>query len=96
LLKTYYYRLRNQDGQPLYNETNYVTNPLTASTSTIIRITDKNLNPIAPADAGVYGKVVIDDYFPRTIVENQDKWSHLIVKNATEQIRDWLPKHETF
>jgi hypothetical protein len=57
---------------------------------------DKNLNPIAPADAGVYGKVVIDDYFPRTIVENQDRWSHLIVKDATEQIRDWLPKHETF
>ena len=57
---------------------------------------NKNLNPIAPADPGVYGKVVIDDYFPRTIVENQDRWSHLIVKDATEQIRNWLPKHETF
>ena len=46
LLKTYYYRNRTQDGQSLANATNYVTNPLTASDSSIIRMTDKNYNPI--------------------------------------------------
>jgi hypothetical protein len=56
---------------------------------------EKNLNPIAPADPGIYGKVIIDDYFPRTIIENQNKWEHLIVKDATAEIRDWLPKYET-
>ena len=46
LLKTYYYRNRTQDGQSLANATNYVTNPLTASDSSIRRMTDKNFNPI--------------------------------------------------
>ena len=46
LLKTYYYRNRTQDGQTLANATNYVTNPLTASDSSIRRMTDKNFNPI--------------------------------------------------
>jgi hypothetical protein len=46
LLKTYYYRLKNQDGQLLTNATNFVTNPLTASASSIIRMTDKNYIPI--------------------------------------------------
>jgi hypothetical protein len=49
LLKTYYYRLRNQDGKPLYNVTDYVTNPLTPSGCLIVRMTDKNLNPIKNA-----------------------------------------------
>jgi hypothetical protein len=47
LLKTYYYRNRNQDGESLANSTNYVTNPLTASDSSIRRMTDKNYNPIS-------------------------------------------------
>jgi hypothetical protein len=46
LLKTYYYKLKNQDGQLLTNRTNYITNPLTASYSSIIRMTDKNYIPI--------------------------------------------------
>ena len=46
LLKTYYYRNRTQDGQSLANATNYVTNPLTASDSSIRSMTDKNYNPI--------------------------------------------------
>jgi hypothetical protein len=56
----------------------------------------RNLNPISPKDPGVYGSVAVDDYFPRTIAENQDKWNHLIVKGSTEKIRDWLPKYETY
>ena len=46
LLKTYYYRNRTQDGQSLANATNYVTNPLTESDSSIRSMTDKNYNPI--------------------------------------------------
>jgi hypothetical protein len=48
LLKTYYYRLKNQDGQFLTNNVYYNTNPTTAtgSVSSIIRMTDKNYIPI--------------------------------------------------
>jgi len=46
LLKTYYYRSKNQDGQFLANVTNFVTNPLTSSASAIFSMTDKNYNPI--------------------------------------------------
>ena len=46
LLKTYYYKFRNQDGQPLSNATNYVTDPTTESSSYILHLTDKNYNPI--------------------------------------------------
>ena len=46
LLKTYYYKFRNQDGQPLSNTTNYVTDPTTDSSSYILHLTDKNYNPI--------------------------------------------------
>jgi len=46
LLNTFYYRAKTQDGELISNYTNFVTNPLTFSSSTIIRITDKNLNPI--------------------------------------------------
>ena len=46
LLKTYYYRIRTQDGELTANVTNYVTNPLTDSESAITHITDKNYNPI--------------------------------------------------
>jgi len=46
LLKTYYYRARTQDGQRLSNYVYYNTNPITASDSSIRRMTDKNYNPI--------------------------------------------------
>ena len=46
LLKTYYYRVINQDSQFLANLTNFVTNPLTESASAIFSMTDKNYNPI--------------------------------------------------
>ena len=46
LLKTYYYIAKTQDGQDNANATNYVTNPLTSSRSSIRRMTDKNFNPI--------------------------------------------------
>ena len=46
LLKTYYYRNKTQDGKTLANATNFVTNPLTDSNSSIRRMTDKNFNPV--------------------------------------------------
>jgi hypothetical protein len=46
LLNTFYYRSRTQDGKILYNFTNYVTNPLTSSDSSIFRMTDKYYIPI--------------------------------------------------
>lgn len=46
LIKNLYYRIRNQDGILLANETIYKTNPPTASSSGIIRLTDKNYTPV--------------------------------------------------
>jgi beta-1,4-mannosyl-glycoprotein beta-1,4-N-acetylglucosaminyltransferase len=38
--------------------------------------------------------VVIDEYFPKTLVENQEKWHHLIVSDAVENIKNYLPKYD--
>lgn len=46
LIKTLYYRNRNQDGTYLGNKVEYKTTPNTASASSIIRLTDKSYNPI--------------------------------------------------
>jgi hypothetical protein len=46
LLKTYYYRTNNQNGQSLANNIIIKTDPLTSSRCTIYRMTDKNYNPI--------------------------------------------------
>ena len=54
----------------------------------------KNVNPIAPNDPGRYESIVVDDYFPKTIRNNLDKWNHLIVPNATNDIRNFLPPYE--
>jgi hypothetical protein len=52
----------------------------------------KGLNPIAPSDPGRYAAMILDDYFPKTIVENQEKWAHLIVQGGDKNIRDYLPQ----
>ena len=49
-------------------------------------------NTIAPDDPGKYAPVIIDDYFPNTVLNNQEKYAHLIVLAATLRIRDFLPK----
>ena len=46
LLKTLYYRAKTQDGQTNANRTDYITNPLTFSSSSIRSMTDKNCNLI--------------------------------------------------
>ncbi len=54
----------------------------------------KKLNPIAPSDPGRYDAMILDDYFPETIRQNREKWSHLIVDNADKNIRDFLPRFQ--
>jgi len=46
LLKTFYYRVRTQDNKYNGNRTEFITNPLTSSASSIYRITDKKFNPV--------------------------------------------------
>ena len=38
--------------------------------------------------------VTIDDYFPKSVVGNQEKWQHLIVPGAVENIKNYLPKYD--
>jgi len=38
--------------------------------------------------------VVVDEYFPKSVIENQEKWQHLIVSNAVENIKNYLPKYD--
>jgi hypothetical protein len=37
--------------------------------------------------------VVIDEYFPKTVVENQEKWQNLITP-AAENIKNYLSKYD--
>ena len=46
LLKTLYYRVKNNSGSFLSNSIEFDTNPKTESQSYILRLTDKNYNPI--------------------------------------------------
>lgn len=52
----------------------------------------QGLNPIVPSDPGRYAAMILDDYFPETVINNQDKWQHLIVSGADKNIRDYLPR----
>lgn len=54
----------------------------------------QGFNPIAPSDPGRYAAMILDDYFPKTILENQEKWKHLIVQGGEKNIRDYLPKFQ--
>jgi hypothetical protein len=38
--------------------------------------------------------VVIDEYFPISVIENQEKWHHLIVSDAVENIKNYLSKYD--
>ena len=77
LLKTYYYKSSNQDGQSLANSVTFITNPVTNSDSTIRRMTDKNYNPIEnkfieyktiliPANNPISG--ISNQYFDETLM----------------------------
>ena len=77
LLKTYYYKSSNQDGQSLAKSVTFITNPVTNSDSTIRRMTDKNYNPIEnkfieyktiliPANNPISG--ISNQYFDETLM----------------------------
>jgi C4-type Zn-finger protein len=34
--------------------------------------------------------VVLDDYFPKSLIENKEKYKHLIIEDATQSITDLL------
>ena len=77
LLKTYYYKSSNQEGQSLGNSITLITNPLTDSGYSIRRMTDKNYNPIEnkfieyktiiiPANNPISG--ISNQYFDETLM----------------------------
>jgi len=45
-----------------------------------------------PADVEKFEHVVLDDYFPKYVVENQEKYQDLIISNATASIYDFYPE----
>lgn len=55
----------------------------------IQRAIEKGLNPISPTDPGKYAAARLDDYFPKTLLENQERWEHLIVPNGQLDIRKY-------
>jgi len=44
-----------------------------------------------PKDVEKFEYVVLDDYFPKCIVDNQEKYKHLIIPNATANVTDFWP-----
>lgn len=47
-----------------------------------------------PADVEKFEYVVLDDYFPKCVVENQEKYKDLIIPNATVPLTDFWPMGE--
>ena len=78
LLKTYYYKFRNQDGQPLSNTTKYVTDPITDSSSYILHLTDKNYNPIK--NVVEFTTVIIPANNPNSGITKQTFKESLMIK----------------
>lgn len=47
-----------------------------------------------PKDVEKFEYVVLDDYFPKCIVDNQEKYKDLIIPDATVQVTDFWPMEE--
>lgn len=45
-----------------------------------------------PSNPERFEYVVVDDYFPKCIVENLDKWKHMIVPDAAFHVTDLYPE----
>ena len=45
-----------------------------------------------PSDVEKFEHVLLDDYFPKCIVENQEKYKDLIIQDATVSIYDFYPR----
>jgi hypothetical protein len=79
LLKTYYYKIKTQDGKNIGNRTEFVTNPPTASSSIIFRMTDKNFIPIKN-DFFEYTKIVIPANNPISGISKQITQDNVMLK----------------
>lgn len=53
----------------------------------------KNLNPIDPRDASKFLLVRMDDYFPKSILDNPELWKDRVIESTNPSIRDLLPKY---
>lgn len=45
-----------------------------------------------PLDARPFVKVALDDYFPKTVLDNMDKYGALTIPNVEKTARDFLPR----
>jgi hypothetical protein len=66
-----------------HSETRYLSN-----SDNIQKMLEKN---IGFDENTKFEKVIIDEYFPKTIRKNLDRWNSLIVPNATASIQNFLP-----
>ena len=82
LLKTYYYRSSNQEGQSLGNSITLITDPLTDSGYSIRRMTDKNYNPIENKFIE-YKTIIIPNNNPISGISNQYFDETLMIKTKS-------------
>ena len=82
LLKTYYYRSSNQDGQSLGNSITLITDPLTDSGYSIRRMTDKYYNPIENKFIE-YKTIIIPNNNPISGISNQYFDETLMIKTKS-------------
>lgn len=60
-----------------------------ADTMNVDTYISQNKSPIELSKR--FEAVVLDDYFPKTVLENQEKYQNYIIKDANKLIRDLLP-----
>jgi len=82
LLKTYYYRVRTQDGQDNANFTNFVTNPTSGSRSVIRFILDKNYNPVKNEFIQI-SLIIIPPNNPNSGIEKQTFQQTIMIKTKS-------------
>jgi hypothetical protein len=82
LLKTYYYRSSNQDGQSLGNSITLITDPLTDSAYSIRYLMDKNYNPIKNKFIE-YKTIIIPNNNPISEINNQYFDETLMIKTKS-------------
>ena len=82
LLKTYYYRSSNQEGQSLGNSITLITDPLTDSGYSIRHLTDKYYNPIENKFIE-YKTIIIPNNNPISGISNQYFDETLMIKTKS-------------
>ena len=53
-----------------------------------------NLNPIDQTDPTKFMSVKLDNYFPKTVLENVEKYQKYIITDAENLVTDYLPKYD--